>query len=321
MFIGALYLLAACLCWSVVFVIPEFLTGFSPLEISLGRFFFFGITSVFLILAKRIDLFHRSYGAIWKKAFWFGCISTIGCYTFTVLCIQYANPATAALLFGTVPIVVVVCGNFRRKEYPFRIFLVPCLIMSLGILISNREAFLWEGGSLTSYLMGVLSGIAGTGCWVWYVLACFDYMEKNPKISSMDWVMMLGTSVFFQVLLVSLGLFWMLDDVTKYFSFTTELQYFLLGSFILGVVSSWIALYCWTQGNLRLPIALVGQLAIFELVFGLILIYVVKTRFPSFMEIAGIGLMIAGVFQGFRALKKRDNLGGIKKAISETDIA
>ncbi|MES2199386.1 MAG: DMT family transporter [Chlamydiota bacterium] len=304
MFIGILYLLAACLCWSVVFVIPDFLTGFSPLEISLGRFFFFGITSIFLILTKKRELFHKSYAAIWKKAFWFGCISTIGCYTFTVFCIRYANPATAALLFGTVPIIVVLCGNLRRKEYPVRIFIIPCLVMSLGILISNREAFLWSGESLSSYLIGVLSGIAGIACWIWYVIACFDFMEKNTKISSMDWVMMLGSSVFCQVLIASLGLFWILEDAGKYFSFTLKLQYFLAGTFVLGVVSSWIALYCWTQGNLRLPIALVGQLAIFELVFGLILIYIVKTRFPSTMEIAGIVLMIAGVLQGFYSLKK-----------------
>jgi drug/metabolite transporter (DMT)-like permease len=303
MFIGTLYLLAACLCWSGVFVIPEFLVGFTPLEISLGRFFFFGLTSIILILTKRRDLFRRDYLSIWKKAFIFGFISNIACYTFTVFCIQYANSATAALLFGAVPIIVALCGNLRRKEYPFRIFLFPFLIMGLGILISNREAFLWEGKSLASYLGGLLSGFMGVSCWIWYVLVCFDFMEKNTKIKSTDWVMMLGSSVFCQVLLVALGFFWVLDDVSKYFSFTRDLQYFLGGSVVLGVISSWLALYFWTQGNLRLPISLVGQLAIFELVFGLILIYCVQGRAPSFMETTGIVLMITGVLKGFHSLK------------------
>ena len=208
------------------------------------------------------------------------------------------------MLFGTVPIIVVLCGNLRRRDYPFRIFLLPCLVMSVGILITNKEAFLWTGGSLSSYLIGVLSGLIAMACWIWYVMSCFDFMEKNTKITSIDWVMMLGSSVFIQVLIFSFGLFWIVDDVEKYFSFTKELQHFLLGSFILGIVSSWIALYCWTQGSSRLPIALVGQLAIFELVFGLILIYGVETRFPSVMEIAGIVLMVVGVLQGFYSLKK-----------------
>lgn len=304
MFIGALYLLAACLCWSLIFVVPGFLTGFSSLEISLGRFFFFGLTSVVLILIKRRNLFDKSYKDLWKKAFGFGFLSTIGCYTFTLLCMQYANPATAALLFGTVPIIVVLCGNFRRRDYPFRVFLLPCLVMSIGILITNREAFLWRGESLISYLIGLLSGLIAMSSWIWYVISCFDFMEKNTRITSIDWVMMLGSSVFVQVLIFSFGLFWMVDDLDKYFSFTKELQYFLVGSSILGVVSSWLPLYFWTQGNSRLPIALVGQLAIFELVFGLILIYGVETRFPSVMEAAGIVLMVGGVLQGFYSLKK-----------------
>lgn len=304
MLIGTLYLLAACLCWSLVFVIPGFLTGFSSLEISLGRFFFFGITSVFLLFFKKRNLLHSSFKPIWKKAFLLGGVSTVVCYTCTLLCIQYANAATAALLFGTVPIIVVLCGNWRQKEYPFRIFLLPCLIMGVGVVLVNADIFFWHGEGLSSYLVGALLGAVGVGCWIWYVIASFDFMEKSTSITSVDWVAMLGSVVFAQVLFVGCIGFWTLEDAHRYFSFTDELQYFLWGCLVLGVVSSWGALYCWTQANLRLPIVWVGHLAIFELIFGLGLIFLVESRFPDFSEIIGIVFMVGGVFQGLYSLEK-----------------
>ncbi len=308
MVIGVLYLLGACLCWSAVFVIPAGIKGFSSLEISLGRFFFFGLTSVCLILSKKRDLFQKIYGKVWKKAFGFGLLSTIVCYTFSVVCIRYAGSAMTALLFGTVPIVVALLGNFRRKEYPFRLFLFPCLAIGTGILLANKEAFSLGAETSISYTVGVLSGIAGVASWIWYVIACFDFMEKNEQIGSSEWVMAVGSAVFCQVIVLWGIVFLITGDVSKYCTFTSDLQGFLVGSIVLGVISSWLALYFWTQANLRLPISLVGQLAVAELVFGLALVYAVENRMPSWSEGSGVVLMIAGVLYGFRSLKKAETL-------------
>ncbi len=304
MFVGVLFILAACLCWSLIFIIPEFLLTFSPFEISLGRFFFFGFFSVVVLLAKRRDLFHKSYWPAWKKACLFGFISMISGYTFTVFCIQRASPETSVLLFGTVPIIIALLGNWRQKEYSFRFFWIPCICIGLGMGLVNRGAFLLERVSLSFYLFGVILGVTGVACWVWYVISCFDFMKKNKQINSVDWILILGSVVFCLVVFVSCGFFLILENIDKHISFPSKWPYFLLGSSILGVISSWCALYCWTQGNLRLPISLVGLLSIFELVFGLMLSYFVLSRGPGFLEVIGIALMIIGVFYGFHVLKK-----------------
>lgn len=306
MIVGVLFILTACLGWSLVFIIPEFLQGFSPLEISVGRFFFFGLISLIFLITKKRKLLDKSYISTWKKALFLGFLSTIGCYTATVFCIKYASPAVTTLLFGMVPIFVALCGNFRKREYPFRCFLVPCLAMGAGIVFANIEAFCLGDVHIPFYFLGIFCGIIGIVFWIWYVLVTFDFMEKNKHISSTDWVIMIGVSTFFLVIVTAVALICTTDVLSKFTALTDEVHNFFMGTVVLGTICSWGSLYLWTQGNLRLPISLAGQLAIFELVFGLLLIYSVEKHWPLPLEILGIVLMVVGVLFGFKALEKEN---------------
>jgi len=304
MALGVLYLLAACLCWSFIFVIPSFIKGFSPIEIALGRYFVFGLISASLVFIKKRSLLNRTYWPVWKKSIWMGFLSTVASYTFTVICIQYANSATAALLFGTVPILVALCGNRRKKEFPFSFLWIPCVVMGMGVVICNIEVFHIQSSSIITYLLGLFGGILGIVCWVWYLLASCKFMENNPQVSSTEWVMMIGSSVFFLVLLIGMGCFVAVGgDVSKYLSFSEELLIFLGSSVVLGIIASWLALYFWTKGNQNLPISVAGQLTVFELIFGLALIYVAEHRLPNLLETAGVVLMLGGVLYGMSRLK------------------
>jgi|GEM_PF-3650439 len=303
MIVGILYLLAASLCWSAVFVLPEFLQAFSSIEISLSRFFFFGLISVIILLIKKRKLLSKSYITFWKKALLFGFVSTLATYTATLVCIKYTNSSTAALLFGAVPMIVALIGNFRKREYPFRLFTLPCLAMGIGLLICNLEAFRLQGISLPLFLLGILSGIVAIGFWIWYVIACFDFIKDNAEIDSIDWVVMLGSAVFCLVFVAGACYFVFLD-MEKYRSFGSDIRFFTGATFFLGAVSSWCALYFWTGGNSRLPISLVAQIAMFELIFGLTLIYVVKKRVPLAKEAVGIFLMLFGALYGINSLNK-----------------
>lgn len=307
MWLGVFYLLIACFCWSGVFVIPKFISGFTALEISLGRFICFGAISVLVLLVRRRELLQKIWWPIWKKAFWLGFISTIGCYTATVWCIQYAGPKIATLLFGMVPIIVAICGNYRKKEYSFHVLTIPCSLMTLGIFLSNLEAFSLEGESVPLYLIGFFAGIVGIGTWIFYVISSFEFMEKTPQIQSFDWVILIGSAAFcFSVLFGAL--IFTFQGWDKYA--LADLGSFITGSLILGGISSWLALYCWTQGNLRLPISLVGQLAIFEVIFAMGILFVVEDRLPTLFEAIGTGAMVIGVFQALKSIDRN------KKAIS-----
>ncbi len=104
MFKGVLFALAACFIWGLIFIIPEYISGFDSFEIALGRHFINGfISCLFLILQGGVSL--KIFNApVWKKAFLFSLICNIGYYTCLVISIKYASPAIAALIVELAPL-------------------------------------------------------------------------------------------------------------------------------------------------------------------------------------------------------------------------
>lgn len=301
---GILFILAACLCWAVVFVLPNFLIGFNPVEISLGRFFVFGLISFVILLARKRYLLAYSYRSVWIKAFWYGLLSTIFCYTFLVFSVRYANASIATLIYAMSPIAIPLCGNWKNREYPFRQFLIPGFLMGLGIILTNLNAFSFMGVSAGYYALGVISGFFCLASWVGFAVGNFHFMKQNSHLSILDWTIMMGTATFFLVILSIIGYGCLGLDFSKYSFINPHFRIFLMGSLILGLVSSWCATFFWNLGNKLIPVSLAGQLTIFEVIFGLILIYLAEQRLPFYLEFIGIVLMLGGVLMGFKTLRK-----------------
>lgn len=309
---GTLFILAACFCWAIVFVLPNFLVGFNPVEISLGRFFIFGLISFIILLAKKRYLLGYSYRPLWIKAFWYGLLSTILCYTFLVFSVRYANASIATLIYAMSPIVIPLCGNWKKQEYPFRQFLIPGLLMGLGIILTNLNAFSFMGVSTGYYVFGIISGFLCLASWVGFAIGNFHFMKQNSHLSILDWTIMTGAATFFLVILSVFGYGFVGLDLSKYSFIHPGFGRFLVGSLILGVVSSWCATFFWNLGNKLVPVSLAGQLTIFEVIFGLILIYFAEQRLPYSLEFIGIVLMLGGVLMGFKTLRKIEQAPSIK---------
>lgn len=47
--LGILAGIATGMLWGIVFIVPQALPDFTPLELSLGRYFFFGLASCFTL--------------------------------------------------------------------------------------------------------------------------------------------------------------------------------------------------------------------------------------------------------------------------------
>lgn len=304
---GILFIIGACSCWGAIFVIPTYMEGFGALEIALGRYFFFGLISLFLLATRRY-LVQRKYWRFWPKALWFGFLSTIACYTGVVFCIQYANPAIAALIFGISPISIALYGNIYRKEYAFRSFALPLLLIALGLILVNLDAFQIGSTPLPTYCLGLFCGMLGVATWTWYTVDNFHFMEKSSqgelKLCPNEWVIMTGVSTLFLVLICAAFFACFTSNLSAYLTLTPQLKTFLLGSLIQGSLCTWLAYYLWNCGSLRLPIALSGQLSIFEMIFGLVFVYLCEQRFPLPLEITGILLMTFGVLAAFKTLQK-----------------
>lgn len=294
---GIFFALGACLIWGLIFVIPQFMTGFSAIEVALGRYFLYGLVSSAIFLKGRLN--HPR--STWFKALYFSLIATIGYYTAVVLALRYSSPAVCALTLGLSPVTIAFYGNWREREISFKRLILPSLLILSGLTIINIP-HLNAGPSLFSYGVGLGFSFFALALWSWYAVANSRFLKENPKVSSSDWSTLIGVSTLLWVILLAtlLALFFKLET-GKYFTYSKELRNFLIGSAVLGFLSSWVGAFLWNQASVRLPVSLAGQLTIFETIFGALFVYLISQSAPPMVEIVGIAILFAAIFYGIKS--------------------
>lgn len=302
---GIIFALAACFIWGLIFVVPQFMEGFSAVEVALGRYLFYGIIST-CILGR--TLFQRSFNypmSIWMQALVFSLISAIGYYTCVVLAMRYASPAICALILGISPVTIAYYGNWKEKECSFKELLLPSCMIVGGLVMINLPHIEMQN-ALSEYILGLIFSFLALASWTWYVVMNAHFLRANPKLPSSDWSTILGVATLFWVVVCSVcyGVF-MGDnlDSEKYFTLSQPLVQFLIGCAVLGVLCSWLGSYLWNKASLFLPVSLAGQLTLFETIFGLLFVYLLEQRFPPMMEFLGMVVLFSAVVYSIRTPK------------------
>lgn len=299
---GIVFALLACFIWGLIFIVPGFMSGFSSLEIALGRYTVYGILSSLIFCRAKFQGKCRYPLSIWIKALYFSLICTMGYYTFLVLALRYASPAICALVLGISPITIAFYGNWREKEIPFKNLIIPSILIVVGLVIINLPHF--EGGGLSSsYVFGLGCCLISLSAWSWYVVANSRFLNTHPEVSSSDWSTLIGVASIVWVMIFAV-IFQNQLQIDKYFTPSPELRSFLIGSAILGLICSWVGAFLWNRASLYLPVSLAGQLTIFETVFGVIFVYLLKGHFPPMMESIGIVVLLIAVVYGIRQFSR-----------------
>lgn len=298
MFLGLLFALAACLLWGTIFVIPQFLPEFSSMEVALGRYVFFGLFSAFLLLVRKMASYPFK---TWALAFTFGLFANVVYYIGVVIGVRFATPPLTVLVVGMCPIMAAVYSNWKTREFQFRSLLLPCFIMTLGIVLVNVMEIDWsfKESSLQEYLIGMAGALAAMLTWGLYAVHNARFLKNNPTMPRTDWATMIGVSTLFWVILF--GICCSIGEnktveIQKFFHLTPEvLKYYLCTGF-MGIVCAWVGCYLWNRASTLLPMALMGPFILFETLFGLFFVFLYELRFPSLIEFTGILSMFVGIF-------------------------
>lgn len=300
---GIFFALSACFIWGLIFVIPEFMNEFSPIEIALGRYFFYGVVSLF-ILAKMWIRGTSSYPLkVWQRAFGYSLVITIFYYSCVVLAVQNASPAACALILGISPITIAFYGNWRQKECSFHTLIPPSILIFAGLVIINVPKLMGEE-SPDKFVFGLCCSFLALLAWSWFVVANARFLKENPQVATHSWSTLIGVATFCWVLVFSTVVWTFFEgflELEKHFTFGMELTNFLIGSAVLGVLCSWVGTFLWNSASVHLPVSLAGQLTIFETIFGVMFVYVLEKNIPPLQECLGIALLLAAIVYGIRS--------------------
>jgi drug/metabolite transporter (DMT)-like permease len=301
MWTGVMCGLLAGAMWGMVFIVPELLSSFTPLEMALGRYIAYGAIALVLMLPRLRNLLARlersDYFALLRHAM----AGNIVYYMLLALGVKLAGVAPTSLIIGVLPIAVTLMGRNDHGAVPLRQLAMPLLVTAAGIACINIDVFQHAaaaGASLSNTVIGVACAAGALLCWSWYTLDNARYLKRNPHYSSAEWSALYGLST---------GLISLLMGAVAYAVFHGEVTgaagaasgrdwtLFWICNGLLALGASVIGNHLWNIASRRVPVTLSGQLILFETLFALLYGFIYKQQFPRPLEIAAIVLLIAGV--------------------------
>jgi drug/metabolite transporter (DMT)-like permease len=301
MWTGVMCGLLAGAMWGMVFIVPELLSSFTPLEMALGRYIAYGAIALVLMLPRLRNLLARlersDYFALLRHAM----AGNIVYYMLLALGVKLAGVAPTSLIIGVLPIAVTLMGRNDHGAVQLRKLALPLLVTAAGIACINFDVFQHAaaaGASLSNTVIGVACATGALLCWSWYTLDNARYLKRNPHYSSAEWSALYGLST---------GLISLLMGAVAYAIFHGQVTgaagaasgrdwtLFWICNGLLALGASVIGNHLWNVASRRVPVTLSGQLILFETLFALLYGFIYKQQFPRPLEIAAIVLLIAGV--------------------------
>ncbi len=292
--------LVAGAAWGVSFLAPHVLVDSDATTISLYRFLFFALFSVFSLFYRRnhlpkievIDLGRATLYSLLGYSFYYFLLS---------FSVKNAGAPFATLMIGLLPVTILL---FAIPRFEFRHLFLPLMLVLSGILFIACESYSGPGifdVSPLGRVLGMLSALAALGCWTIFSIQNSKFIQLKTEWSPLDWSSFIGffSGVTAIILFIcSHGL----SALTVFCeNFTTPV---LLWTFFMGVVGAWGATGLWNYASRILPAATVGQLLVFESIFGLLFTFIYDKRMPTLFESLAILFLMSGAFLGVRAINR-----------------
>ncbi|MDY0874007.1 DMT family transporter [Dongia rigui] len=296
-----LAMIATTALWALAFIVPLMVPGASSLDITFGRYFAYGICSVFLLWRfGRVTLSMRDWGLAAAFAF-FGNLLY---YALLVLGIRLAGAGLAVPIIGLLPVTVALAGNWREGALPWRKLALPLLAVFIGLMLVNLARGLEAGGAHASGF-GILCLVAPVIMWTWYAVANSAFLKRRRDVSASAWASAIGvTTLGLTLALFPLHLVFGngAQSIPHLFA-TGEVFAVAFWSTVLGLGASWGAAALFNMASTRLPVTLAGQLIVFETIFGVLYVFLAEGRRPSVIELSGFALSILGIWLSIRVLQ------------------
>jgi drug/metabolite transporter (DMT)-like permease len=306
MWIGVLCALLAGAMWGMVFIVPELLPAFSPLELAIGRYTAYGAIAVGLMLPRLRPLLGRlegsDYGALVRQAL----TGNIVYYVLLALGVKLAGVAPTSLIIGMLPIAITLMGRKDHGAVSLRSLALPLLVVVAGIACINVDMFQQAQAGHTALgrtALGLLCAAGALACWSWYAIDNARYLKRSPHFSSAEWSALYGIASGLIALVIGLACMMVWHaDITGAAGAASGRNWpvFWMTNALLALGASVIGNHLWNIASRQVPVTLSGQLILFETLFALLYGFIYAHRFPRPLEVAAIALLTTGVMWSVR---------------------
>jgi drug/metabolite transporter (DMT)-like permease len=289
---GVAYGIGAGALWGLVFLAPELVPEFGPLQLTIGRYFFYGLFSACLIA----PIWHRLLPLLgrreWIGLAWLALTGNVLYYILLASAVRLGGIAMTSLVIGFLPVAVTIVGSRDQGAVPLR-RLAPSLVLSaLGAVCIGWQALASPAGtSVLKQAVGLLCAVGALVSWTCYAVGNSRWLVRLNDVSAHEWNLLTGVMTCIQVLLlVPVAL------VVATESHSAPAWAKLAGVAAgLAVLASMVGNSLWNRMSKLLPLTLVGQMILFETLFALIYGFLWEQRLPTTIECVAFTLVVLSV--------------------------
>jgi drug/metabolite transporter (DMT)-like permease len=288
--------------WGLVFLTPELTRGFSPLQLSAGRYLAYGLISAALLAPSWRRVRPMLGWRDWRTLGWLSFAGNIIYYIFLANAVQLGGVAMTSLIIGLLPVTVTLAGRRDADAAPM-LRLLPSLALGIAglVCISWQSLANPQHGSMAGSLLGLLCAVGALVSWTLYAVGNSRVLTRLHGVSAHDWSLLVGVVTGAQALLLAVPAF----VLNRGEHASSSWLYF-------GGVVTTVAILCsvvgnalWNHASRLLPLTMTGQMIVFETLFALLYGFIWEQRLPTGLEWLAMALLIAGVLSCASAHRER----------------
>jgi len=284
---------AAGALWGIVFLAPQVLRGFAPVQLSVARYLIYGVLALLLLIPhwRELPKLGRSE---WVTLVWLSLLGNIVYYVLLSQAVQMAGGASTSLIIGLLPVTITLWGTREDGALRFRDLVLPLLLCCVGVGLISYQAFHagGMGNSSGRQVLGFLCAFGALASWTAYAIGNSWSLKHFSAFSSHQWSLLTGLVTGGLALLMGVGLRFQHAALHP----RDEWLRFWAVSAAVAVLASICGNKFWNQASRLLPLTLTGQMIVFETLFALLYSFLWERRYPTALELLATICLVSGVF-------------------------
>jgi drug/metabolite transporter (DMT)-like permease len=277
--------------WGLVFLAPELVREFSSLQLTIGRYLFYGLFSVCLLAPIGHRLVPMLGRREWIALGWLALSGNTLYYILLSSAVRMGGIAMTSLVIGFLPVAVTMIGSRDQGAVPLHRLMPSLALSALGAVCIGWQALAGPASSsVTKQTIGLLCAVGALVSWTAYAVGNSRWLARLDHVSAHEWNLLIGAMTGAQVLLlIPLALLSKEPHETLAWS---KLAGVAAG---VAILASMLGNALWNRMSKLLPLTLVGQMILFETLFALIYGFLWEQRWPTALECVAFTLVVLSV--------------------------